>query len=99
MPDAQTEATIQEAEDLDSAIENAESPAGLTDLVATFMDVPVAEKQERIDELFQVAVPDVGTGIDVDGGHGFSLINHQMTTGFQLHFTIQRLLNFIVDTV
>jgi ATP-dependent Lon protease len=39
----------QRPEDLDTAIENAESPAGLTDLVATFMDVPVEEKQEILE--------------------------------------------------
>jgi len=39
----------QRPEDLDQAIQNAESPAGLTDLIATFMDVPVPEKQEILE--------------------------------------------------
>ncbi len=39
----------QKPEDLDQAIENAQSPSGLTDLIATFMDVPVEEKQEILE--------------------------------------------------
>jgi len=39
----------QKPEDLDQAIENAGSPSGLTDLVATFMDIPVKEKQEILE--------------------------------------------------
>jgi ATP-dependent Lon protease len=39
----------QKPEDLDQAIENASSPSGLTDLVATFMDIPVEEKQEILE--------------------------------------------------
>jgi ATP-dependent Lon protease len=39
----------QKPEDLDRAIENASSPSGLTDLVATFMDIPVKEKQEILE--------------------------------------------------
>ncbi len=39
----------QKPEDLDQAIENAGSPSGLTDLVATFMDIPVKEKQEVLE--------------------------------------------------
>jgi len=39
----------QKPEDLDQAIENASSPSGLTDLVATFMDIPVQEKQEILE--------------------------------------------------
>ncbi len=39
----------QKPEDLDQAIENATSPSGLTDLVATFMDIPVKEKQEILE--------------------------------------------------
>ena len=39
----------QKPEDLDQAIDNATSPAGLTDLVATFMDLPVEEKQEILE--------------------------------------------------
>jgi len=41
----------QKPEDLDQAIENASSPSGLTDLVATFMDIPVQEKQEILETL------------------------------------------------
>jgi ATP-dependent Lon protease len=39
----------QKPEDLDQAIESATSPSGLTDLVATFMDIPVKEKQEVLE--------------------------------------------------
>ncbi len=39
----------QKPEDLDHAIENAETASGLTDLVATFMDIPVHEKQEILE--------------------------------------------------
>ncbi len=39
----------QKPEDLDRAIENATSPSGLADLVATFMDIPVQEKQEILE--------------------------------------------------
>jgi ATP-dependent Lon protease len=41
----------QKPEDLDQAIENATSPSGLTDLVATFMDIPVKEKQEILETI------------------------------------------------
>ena len=41
----------QKPEDLDQAIENATSPSGLTDLVATFMDIPVKEKQELLETI------------------------------------------------
>ncbi|MFT7541866.1 MAG: ATP-dependent Lon protease, partial [Gammaproteobacteria bacterium] len=36
-------------EDLDQAIENADNPSTLTDLVATFIDIPVSEKQEILE--------------------------------------------------
>jgi ATP-dependent Lon protease len=39
----------QKPEDLDSAIESSTSPSGLTDLIATFMDIPVKEKQEILE--------------------------------------------------
>jgi len=39
----------QTPDDLDQAIENASTPSGLTDLVATFMDIPVQEKQEILE--------------------------------------------------
>ena len=39
----------QKPEDLDQAIENAGTASGLTDLVATFMDIPVHEKQEILE--------------------------------------------------
>ena len=41
----------QKPEDLDTAIENADEPPALTDLIATFMDVPVEEKQEILETL------------------------------------------------
>ncbi len=39
----------QKPEDLDTAIENADEPAHLADLIATFMDVPVEDKQEILE--------------------------------------------------
>ncbi len=39
----------QKPEDLDQAIENAEDPSALTDLVATFMDITLREKQEILE--------------------------------------------------
>jgi ATP-dependent Lon protease len=39
----------QKPEDLDSAIESSTSPSGLTDLIATFMDIPVKEKQQILE--------------------------------------------------
>ena len=39
----------QKPEDLDQAIENAEDPSALTDLVATFMDINLHEKQEILE--------------------------------------------------
>jgi ATP-dependent Lon protease len=41
----------QKPEDLDQAIENATSPSGLTDLIATFIDIPVQEKQEILEAI------------------------------------------------
>ncbi len=41
----------QKPEDLDQAIESATSPSGLTDLVATFIDIPVHEKQEILETI------------------------------------------------
>jgi len=39
----------QRPDELDQAIDNATAPSGLTDLIATFMDVPVEEKQEILE--------------------------------------------------
>jgi len=44
----------QKPEDLDLAIENATSPSGLTDLITTFIEIPVDEKQEIL-ETFDLA--------------------------------------------
>ncbi|MEX1026108.1 MAG: endopeptidase La [Planctomycetota bacterium] len=41
----------QKPEELDQAIENADSASGLTDLVATFLDIPVEERQEILETL------------------------------------------------
>ncbi len=40
---------------------------------------------------------DEGTGVDVDGGHRFGLIDDQIATRLQFNLTIQRALNFIFD--
>jgi ATP-dependent Lon protease len=39
----------QKPEDLDQAIDNSTSPSAMADLVATFMDIPVEEKQEILE--------------------------------------------------
>ncbi|MEW6073475.1 MAG: endopeptidase La [Planctomycetota bacterium] len=44
----------QRPEDLDQAIENAPTPSSLTDLIATFIEIPPAEKQEVL-ETFDLA--------------------------------------------
>jgi len=41
----------EKPEELDNAIQSAASPAGLTDMIATFIDVPAAEKQELLETL------------------------------------------------
>lgn len=41
----------EKPEELDNAIQAASSPTGLTDMIATFIDVPAAEKQELLEIL------------------------------------------------
>ncbi|HKX46301.1 MAG TPA: endopeptidase La, partial [Planctomycetota bacterium] len=40
----------QKPEELEAAIQGARNPAGLTDMVATFIDIPPEEKQELLEE-------------------------------------------------
>lgn len=36
-------------------------------------------------------------GVDVNGGHGFGLIDDQIAAGLQLHLTLKRALDFVFD--
>ena len=38
-------------------------------------------------------------GINVDGSHGFGLIDNQITTGFKIHATLQRTLHLVFNIV
>src|SRR6185295_10610620 len=49
--------------------------------------------------LFEVAMADVRTGIDVDRGHRLGLIDDQMATGFEQHLAIERLLDLLFDAM
>src|SRR5690606_30301617 len=49
--------------------------------------------------LFKGAMPDEGAGIDVDGGHRLRRVDDQVTPGLEHHLALQRLLDFILDTV
>src|SRR5690606_16735089 len=48
---------------------------------------------------FKGAMPDEGAGIDVDGGHRLRRVDDQVTPGLEHHLALQRLLDFILDTV
>ena len=37
---------------------------------------------------FQITMPHECTGVDVDRGHGFCLLNDQITTGFEIYSSI-----------
>ncbi len=49
--------------------------------------------------LLEIPVPDEGAGIDVDGRHRLRLIDDQVAAGFQRHFAIQGLLDFLLDVM
>ena len=49
--------------------------------------------------LFKVAVTHIAAGININGGHCLGGVNHQITTGFQLHLATQGFLDLILDTV
>ncbi len=38
-------------------------------------------------------------GVDVDGGHGFGRIDHQVAAGLEGHLAVQRPLNFVFDAI
>ncbi len=42
---------------------------------------------------------DIGAGIDINRGHRFSLIDDQITTGFERNFLTQRPLDFLLNPV
>jgi hypothetical protein len=51
------------------------------------------------DGLFEIAVADEGAGIDVDGGHGLGLVDHQMSAGLELDLALQRLADLLLHPV
>ncbi|MCY1400617.1 hypothetical protein D9M71_157120 [compost metagenome] len=51
------------------------------------------------DGLFEVAMADEGPGVDVDGGHRFGRVDHQIATGLERHLAVQRALDFVFDPV
>ncbi|MNO90501.1 hypothetical protein D3C76_820230 [compost metagenome] len=51
------------------------------------------------DSFFKVAMADEGTGVDVDGGHCLSGVDHQIATGLERHLALQGTLNLVFDTV
>ena len=51
------------------------------------------------DRLLEVAMPDVGAGIDVDRGHRLGLIDDQVAAGLERHLAIERLLDLLLDAV
>ncbi len=42
---------------------------------------------------------DVGAGVDVDGGHRFRLIDHEVAAGLQRHLALERLADLLLDAV
>ena len=42
-------------------------------------------------------MPDKGPGVDIDGGHRLGLVDDQIAPGFELDFTLQRALNFVLN--
>ena len=38
-------------------------------------------------------------GVDVDGGHGFSRVDYQITARLERHLAVQRLLNFVLYAI
>jgi hypothetical protein len=51
------------------------------------------------DGFFQVAMPHVGAGVHVDGGHGLGLVDDHVATGLELHLAIQGLLDLILHPI
>jgi len=51
------------------------------------------------DGLFQIAMTHKSTGVDIDGGHGLSLVNHRVPARLELDMPAQRLLYLILHAV
>ena len=49
--------------------------------------------------LFQILAAHIGASIDVDGGQGLGLVEHQVAAGFEQHLTLQRFFYFVLDRV
>src|SRR5690554_2352942 len=51
------------------------------------------------DGLFQVAMADEGTGVDVDGGHRLGLVDDQIAPRLEHHLALQGLVDLVLDAV
>ncbi|MNE06608.1 hypothetical protein D3C80_992020 [compost metagenome] len=51
------------------------------------------------DGLFKVAMADESPGVDVDGGHRFGRVDHQVAAGLERHLTVQRPLDLVFDAI
>lgn len=51
------------------------------------------------DGLFQIAMADKGACVDIHRGHGFGLVDDEVTAGFQLHLALQRPLDLVLHVV
>ncbi|MNI10536.1 hypothetical protein D3C73_636530 [compost metagenome] len=51
------------------------------------------------DGLVKIAVANKGPGVDIHGGHGFGLIDDQVTAGLQFNLALQRALDLVLDVV
>ncbi len=49
--------------------------------------------------LGMIATTKVGTGIDIDGRHRLSLVDHQVASGFQLDRTTQGPVDLVIDAI
>src|SRR5690242_15510023 len=49
------------------------------------------------DGLLEVAVADVGPGVDIDSRHRLGLVDHQVAAGFERHLAIERLGDLLLD--
>ncbi len=52
-----------------------------------------------VDGLFQIALAEERTGVDVDGGHRLGLVDDQVAAGFQRHLLVQRAADFVLDAI
>ena len=52
-----------------------------------------------VDRIFKIFPPYKGSGIDINGRHGFGLINNQIAAGLEWHFLLQSGLDLIFQVV